>query len=87
MPFAFLAFVVERLEGIAAAHGSPKVDVIGENADELVDDRTRNFLFQRGLIKRIVKPHALRIIGIVAVVPARPLGGAMGEASPGHICR
>ena len=56
--FAFVAVVVERLEGIAAAHGSSKVDVIGENPDELVDDRTRNFLFQRRLVKRIVKPHA-----------------------------
>ena len=78
--FAFLAVVIECLEGIAAAHGSSKIDVIGENPDELVDDRTRNFLFQRGLVKRIVKPHASLIIGIVAFARARLLGRAMGRS-------
>ena len=53
-----------------------KINVIGENPDEIVDHRARNFLFQRGFVKRIINPHAVRVVGVVAIVPARPLGVA-----------
>ncbi len=57
--------VVEGGEGIAAGDGALEIDVIGEDAHEIVDDRSRNLLFQGCLVERIVKPHAIFVVGLV----------------------
>ena len=61
---AVLGQRVEDLERVAGADARLEVDVIGEDADELVDQLRRHFLLERGLVDGVVEPGHRAGIGL-----------------------
>ena len=55
---------MEDLERVAGADARLEVDVIGEDADELLDQRRRHLLLERGLVDRVVEPRHRAGIGL-----------------------
>src|SRR6516165_5249096 len=52
----------EDFEGIAGLNLALKIDVIGINANEIVDDRTRNVVAQSRLVDALVESDALAVV-------------------------
>ncbi len=56
---------IEDLEGIAGLDLALEVYVVGVDADQVVDDRARDVIAQRGLVDALIEPHALAVVVIV----------------------
>ena len=56
---------IQHLEGIAGLHLALEIDVVGIDADHVVDHRARNLVAQRGLVDALVEPHAGAVVLLV----------------------
>ena len=64
---------IEHVEGVAGLHLALEVDVVGIDADHVLDDRRRHLVAQRGLIDALVEPHPGAVV-IVIVAGVGRLG-------------
>ena len=65
---AFVLAGEEHVEGVAGLHLALEVDVVGIDADHVLDHGGRHLVAQRGLVDALVEPDAAAVIIIVIVV-------------------
>src|SRR6266576_2465367 len=61
----------EHVKGIAGLYLALEVDVVGVDADHVLDDAWRHLVAQRGLVNALIEPHA----GAVVIVVIAVVGG------------
>ena len=66
LAFVVLVVRIEHVERIAGLHLALEVDVVGIDADHLLDHRGGNVVAQRRLVDALIEPHAAAVV--VAVV-------------------
>ena len=66
----------QHLERIAGLNLALEIDVVGVDADQIVDHRARHLVAQRGLVDALVEPHALAVVLLVVVRAGATLVGA-----------
>ena len=62
---AFVLAGIEHVEGIAGLHLALEVDVVGIDADHVLDDVRRHLVAQRGLVDALIEPHPAAVVIIV----------------------
>ena len=81
---AFVLAGIEHVEGVARLHLALEVDVVGVDADHVVDDRHRHLVAQRGLVDALVEPDAAAVV-IIVVVVALAVGGVGDGVDAGDV--
>ena len=62
---AFVFAGIEHVEGVAGLHLALEVDVVGIDADHVLDDGRRHLVAQRGLVDALIEPHAGPVVIVV----------------------
>ena len=79
---------VHDVERIARLHLALKIDIVGVDADHLLDHGGRHVIAQRRLVDALIKPHAAAIVAAAVVLVRSPRHRRRHCGyRRGHICR